>query len=607
MLVPRAYPVLLGFAQTAVRSLFIANCTDAALLSTAARAGLDVTNDAFGFAARDAGAIRDEATFRVERIAATPAFQTALAALPETERDAMVRSFADFATTAFQEEIALIDVLDDLAQRTDIRGAIVTEDASPAAQTLVRWARARGIPSVMLHHGATRHFLFMPDMLVDDHYLYGRHAVPTVLDAGVRPDQVHLGTFYGHLEHTAPAPGAGPRFRARFGIPSERVVVVLALGFNAFLSTLEPPHPWFFALTISFLRAVKLLRDRGIGCSVVIKHRWTDAALETATRALARDVGLEDIAFFDGPMSEILPATDVLCGTESNTLIEAMLYDVALVDVAYPWHWLVGPYFAADDGLPYADARDPEGLAATLEPLLARSAERERQVERHRELRQRFVHDPFRNVDDIARDLLDILERRRASLHRQDGPEHSAPIDSIRAIPAGARRVLDLTGAEESPALIRALHAGLSVGRDPAGLHDVVVLGYALARSETPEALLAAARASLAPHGCVIAEFTNARNLRAIRNLLEDRPWSARAVGRDPSAAARSLSDVLALFAAHGFRTEAVHVHDDPGLAAIDPNLSGTFSLGPLTIDAVRAEGMREFKALSYTIVARPA
>lgn len=408
-LVPRAFPVLLGFAQTDVRGFFIAQETGvpAETLAPAAAAGLEI--EVFG----NPAALGD-ATARVAAIVAQPAFGAALAQLPTDERERMQRGVERLGPPAFGRSIALIDSLDDLMQRADVRGAIVTDDVAPLSRTLIRWARARAVPSLMLTHGATRHMQFVPDKLVDDHYLYGEQVVPTILDTGVRPDQIHLGTFFGHLEHHAVPADARERFRERFGIAADGVVVVLALGFDQFLSAVEPPHLWFLAMMVAFLRAVRLLRERGIRCVPVIKHRWADPVVEDATRTTARELNL-DVRFFAGAMSEVLPAADVLCGPDSNTLIEATLYDVAIVDLVYPWHWLVGPYYAADDGIPYANADDPAQVAAVLAPLVAQPAERRRQIERLRDLGRRLVHDRSSGVAEIARDLLEILERRRAS------------------------------------------------------------------------------------------------------------------------------------------------------------------------------------------------
>jgi SAM-dependent methyltransferase len=610
-LLPRAYPVLLGFAATDVRSFFLAPIrgTDAPTseqLDAASARGLTIASDADRFAAVDGGSIADEARARFERVFASAAFAAAVDALPPRERNAMPPHLARIAPQAFADAIALIDVLDDLAARADVRGVIVSEDASSSTRTLVRWARARGIPSVQLTHGASPLYtLFSANFLVDDHYVYGEHIFPSLADAGVGPDRLHIGTFYGHDEHAHPVPGARAAFRARFEIPDDDVVVALALGFNAFSTAFEPSGFWFLNVLTAFVEAVRLLRDRGIRCTPVIKHRWPDPQVEALTRDAARRFDLT-VHYVDGSMAELLPGIDVLCASDSNTLIEATLYDCAVLDVVYPWHWHIGPQYALDDRVPYADARYPGRIADALAPLIEPGLRRA-QIDARKARSRRVVADTSRGIDGIARDLVAILERRRTTLPDSVPVPRAAPLDALSAVPDDARRILDATGAPESLPLLQSLYPGAAIDTDGTREHDVAVAGYALARAHRPDALLASLRDALAPDGCIVAQFPNARNLRYLNDVLDDRPWSGRRIGRDGEAMPMMLHDVLALFDAHGFAAETVRLRADRALAMPDTELPETSNIaaGRLVIDATVAADRREYQAADFVVVAR--
>jgi hypothetical protein len=609
-LLPRAYPVLLGFAATDVRSLFLAPIRGTEpptpeQLAAVHELGVSITSDGDGFAAIDAGSIGDEARARLDRVFTSAPFRARVDALPPRERAALPPHLARIAPQAFADAISLIDVLDEYATRTDVRGVIVSEDASSTTRTLVRWARARGIPSVQLTHGASPLYtLFSANFLVDDHYLYGEHIFPSLTDTGIRPDQLHVGTFYGHDEHVPPSPDARAGFRARFGIADDEVVVALALGFNAFCTAFEPDGFWCLNVLTAFVEAVRLLRDRGVRCTPLIKHRWADPQVETLTRDAARMFGI-DVHYFDGTMVELLPAVDVLCASDSNTLIEATFYECAVLDVVYPWHWHIGPQYALDDQVPYVDARYPARIADGLAPLIDADVRRAQIAARHARA-ERFVADRTRGLDGIASDLVAILERRRVTLAAPPPVPRAAPLDALDAVPAGARRILDATGAPESVALLRALHPGATVEVEPTRDHDVIVAGYALARAPDPATALARLCDALAPGGCIVAQFPNLRNVRYLRDVVDGQPWSGRRIGRDGDAAPITLHDVVALFVAHGLTAEAVRLRDDRSLATLDPELAGSgIAVGALSVATTTAADLHEYRAAGFVVIAR--
>jgi hypothetical protein len=607
-LLPRSFPVLRGLAGTDIEAIYLARVHGteqmaAADVAALAAQGIAVSYDAFGFGTIDAVDVVDDATFRAETLLASAAFAQAVADLPGDERAGMPDHLRRILATELAAGLGSIDVLDALAAVTDVRGVIVGEDISTVPRTLVRWARARGIPSLCLTHSAGPYNLLSAQFLVDDHYVYGEHTVPWLRTAGVRDDQIHLGTFYGHREHLDVSPHARDAFRAERGIGDDEIVVAYTLAFNAFTSSVEPRATWWLASLLTFARAVRHLRDAGLRFRTVVKHRFVDPGVAETVRQFAQHLDIE-LLYFDGAMSALLPAADILCGSASNATIEATFYDLAVLDLVNPWLWFIGPQYGRDDGVPYVDADDPDAIAAALGPLIADPVARARNVARSRAFAARIVSAPDRDDARIARDLLAILDARRATL-QPSAPPVSAPLASIRAIPASATRVLDRTGSRDTAGLVRLLH-GIDVDTDAARAHDVVLLGGALARSSAPAVELTASRAALEPGGRVIAEFPNARNLRYITALAAHEAQPGRLIARDGASVPYTATDAIALVEAAGLTVESLVYRIDPALAAIEASDGlSSIAAGDVTIDAATPADVEQLKATAFTLVAR--
>jgi hypothetical protein len=221
------------------------------------------------------------------------------------------------------------------------------------------------------------------------------------------------------------------------------------------------------------------------------------------------------------------------------------------------------------------------------------------------DVRTRLVHEPSSDVNRIATDLVDILERRRATLVPTPWTSPSPPLESIGAIPATAQRVLDLSGSDETATLVHAIRPHATVDRQPRGTYDVVLLGYALARTADRDVLMRSLRTMLEPGGCAIVEFTNARNLRAAVEVLDDFLWTGRRVGRDPSVPPMTLSAVRGLLTAHDFAIDHTIVREDASLDAIDPSARGSLSAGRVSLTGFSVAELAELKVSGFTLVVK--
>lgn len=273
-----------------------------------------------------------------------------------------------------QASIALIDQLETLSHNESIAGLLVNETDLPAAKTAALWARNKKIPTFLVSHGSNigEAYTVTRQMIADYLLVFGERGTEPYLDMGVARESIIVTgnpAWDGYPQILASRNQYREAVISQLGLPPGVPIVVFATTWNAKLTALQDQN--IFEKTLrAFLGGCKVLRDRGVNISAIVKDRPSNAAFgkETVQR-VCTELGIQDVRYADGDMPVFLCAADVLVGYDSNVFVEAMVAGVPAVGIWSPSTWLIGPALDRRDGIPMVQEENAGGLADVIASL----------------------------------------------------------------------------------------------------------------------------------------------------------------------------------------------------------------------------------------------
>ena len=244
----------------------------------------------------------------------------------------------------------------------NVKAMVVSEEMYPAGATYTAAARSLGIPSVGVQHGTIMpmHMIYaIPPGQVEgaplpDYFAaYGEFAKEIISVHGAYPPRrvwITGGTRFDHLVNDPPQAGAA---RQRLGLPHDKRVVLVTTQL----------FPWFPAAARAIFKATKNRKD----CLVCLKTHSRDVPVEVY-RQICREVGAENVLFFEGQFDDLLAACDVLISASSTTILEAILLDRKTICVNFSDEPERYPYVADGGSL---GARSEEQVGAALDRVFS--------------------------------------------------------------------------------------------------------------------------------------------------------------------------------------------------------------------------------------------
>lgn len=565
------------------------------------------------------------------------------------------------------ESMLLIEALDAARERHAVELLVVNEDLMQAAKTAVLWARNAQIPSLHLSHSAilgqpyTVHHQFNADCMA----VFGSRGQAGYLDMGIAPDRMPA---TGNPAWDAYADLAPRRAEVRhwvfdkYQLQADAPLLVFGTTWAANLTAFADPD--IYDRTVrAFLRSCRQLRQSGRRVHCVIKDRASNLGFgRERVGAIARSEGLEpdDYLYTVEDMEALTLAADLLISVDSNLSIEAMLAGTPALNLWDATGWLLGPFFAAEDGVLQVH---PDRLADILAQLLDAPALREALLS---SLQSRVAdfnagHDgkaaqrvaelmaglalPLAGTQPMERPGAGYVWEELSSPREADlkGEYHDHPRTELVEMFAHApRRVLDIgcaTGATGQVIKSRWPQAhvtGIELNRAAAriaaqridvvlndklenlelerygiarGSIDTVIVADVLEHLYDPWGTLLQLRPYLSDDAQVLASIPNARNLWLINELINGR-WSYAQEGLLDVTHLRFFTrqEIEKLFQETGYDIQAVGHTLDGRLAGMSAQGQQRFNLNTdkLTLRNVDEAELQELKTLQFLVLARP-
>lgn len=608
--------------------------------------------------------IAEDAAARAAAVASdlSAADWTGAAADLGSDRATVIHTLSARLEERLRESMLLIAALDNAHERDGIDIVALNEDVTLAGKTAALWARARGVPSVMISHSAIlgRLYTVHRELNADRAIVFGRRGGLPYAEMGVDPACLPaLGNPSWDVYASLPPQRGAVRseLAARYGIGANDFLVVFATTWSARLTAFCDADA--FASTLrTVLRAVRDLRARGVPIRLVVKDRPTKGGGAEVVAALCKEEGLDTGVIYALDETErFVIAADTVVSVDSNIAVEAMLAGVPAINLWSPMGWLNGPFFDAEDGVLEAA---PDKLAAAIAMTLGDANLRELLTTTAARRLPEFAVAPGAAAVRAA----ELLVRSRANTAAQSRgfvwEELSRPrriVDKgaeatyflnprnelLQMLAHEPRVVLDVgcgggaTGAELKRMFPRAVVHGVERSGEAAayalarldrvlqedvetmdfagagfapGSIDVVFFPDVLEHLYDPWNLLRRVKPFLAPDAQVLASIPNVRNLWLLGELFKGR-WDYVEEGLLDVTHIRFFTrkSVEELFVQTGYRIARWGANYDPRVPTIaaPPDALLNVDIYGLTMKNVSMRDLDEFRTIQFLVDAAPA
>lgn len=562
-----------------------------------------------------------------------------------------------------QEMMLLVAGLDRAHAADPIELVVLNEDVTQQSKTAANWAKAHGVPSVVVSHSCIlgRLYTVHREESGDALATFGQRGAQPYTDMGVPANRIALtgnpawDAYPQLIQQRAQIRG---EFATRYGISANEHIVVFATTWPAFLTAFCDPHHYELSLR-AVLRSVRELRDLAVPLRLVIKERPANAQKTQTRDAIIREeaIGYEPIVTHED-LERWVVAADAVISVDSNVSIEATIAGTVAVNLWTPMSWLNGPFFDAGDGV--VDA-SPDKLSIALAHALGDHAMRA-------ELRaqaQGRLPEFTTGVGNAAARVADLLvQARRQSgtpaAQRYAWQELSSPRsitekggtatyyrnarhDMIALVRGEPKVIVEVgcgdgaTGAELKRKYPRAAVYGIEINREAATLaaarmdrvltDSVETLDYAAAGFEPgsidlvffpdvlehlydPWNVLVRLKPFLASGAQVLASIPNVRNFWLMNQLISGK-WNYSEDGLLDVTHIRFFTkkSAIELFEQTGYRIAAMHSNVDvrvPEMQSADGRPVNIDTQG-FTLKDMSPQDLVELRTLQFVVDALPA
>ncbi|TAM59476.1 methyltransferase domain-containing protein [bacterium] len=589
-----------------------------------------------------------------------PAFSAQLECEAERIRGLLTRKLEE----RLLPELVLVEALEVARRQHAIELVVVNEDVTSLGKTAALWARAHEIPVVHLAHSEilgelyTVHREFHADAML----AFGARGTEPYRDLGIEEQRLPVvgnPAWDRYEAFVAQRATVRREVYRHYGLNEQAPLVLFGTTWSARLSAQDICD--LYERTVrAFLKAVRIIRDAGIGANVVIKDRPANAAFgKAALDAIAAETGIAPDAYryATADTEALIVASDVVVSMDSNLSIEAMIAGVPALNYWDDRSWTLGPFFGADDGIVQATDSD---LAAAVAGILTNPGFKEGVLAGMRAQRTRYDAGSgaaARVAETLAR-YARLPEQAHPDgqpaypwqlLSMEQGTElHAGYIDQPRSelfplFGHAPRCVLDVgcftgaTGAAIKQRYPGARVLGIELNHAAAqvaagridrvferkledldfkaegilpGSIDTVVLADVLEHLYDPWAAMLSLRPWLAPDAQVVASIPNTRNLLLLLGLAQGQ-WRYEPAGLLDVTHIRffTKAEIVRFFHETGYEVTKMTAAPDVRLASVVGPPAGAAAdvdLGKIVLKGVTHDELEELKTLQFLVLASP-
>lgn len=550
--------------------------------------------------------------------------------------------------------------LERLREKYFVELVVTNEDWTHVGKMFSWWAGAHGIPCLHLAHGmGVGKYYTVHSVHTAQHIaVFGERGAQSFRDNGVAAERLHLTgnpCWDDFPELVRNRLAIRSRIAETHGLDPNRPLVVFGSTWNARLSSLEMIS--VEDLSRAFLGIYRPLAAKGIAPQLVIKDRGhMDGApdYEAVMARLAQEEGVPagDFVYTVQDIHPFLVAADVFVSVDSNISFQCVLVGTPAVNLTNPAGLLMGPSFAADDGVVESA---PEELAEAVFKILSDPAYRNGLQQQMRIKAPSFNVGVDGGAAQRVADLMAALRLRSSQdyvwqthldVDEADATQyHNWPrSELVDLAPRVPRRVLDIgcaagkTGEYIKHKFPQAKVYGVEVNRTAAALAakrldgvfagkfedfdfaahgiepgslDTVIVADVLEHIYDPWGVMVRLRPYLTPDAQVLASIPNTRNL-ALMNGLAEGDWRYEPWGLLDVTHIRffTLKAIRRYFHETGYHVARVHHNLDGRLTNLyqanrdKPLVNVDFD--KFTLKNVTQEELVELCTLQFFVVAEP-
>jgi trans-aconitate methyltransferase len=557
----------------------------------------------------------------------------------------------------------LIAGLDSAHAADPIELVILNEDVTQQSKTAANWAKARGVPSVVVSHSCILGRLYTVHREDRGYMLavFGERGAQPYTEMGVPANRIALTGNPSWDVYAQLVPHRSQirsELGAAHGFAQNDLVVVFATTWPAFLTAFCDPNHYETSLR-AVLRSVRELRDLGVPLRLVIKERPANAQKTALLEQIIREEAGECAPIVTHQdLERWIVAADAVISVDSNVSIEAMIAGTVPINLWTPMSWLNGPFFDAEDGVMEVS---PEKLSLALAHALGDPAMRTQLHAQARARLQNFTS----GVGNAAARVGDLLAKTHRGQAQTTAPRYAwqelsqprgiaekgatatyyrnARHDMISLIRRAPRIAVEvgcgdgITGAEIKRKFSSASVCGIEINKEAAAIaatrldrvltHSIETLDYAGAGFEPrsidlvlfpdvlehlydPWNVLVRLKPFLAPDAQILASIPNVRNFWLMNRLLSGN-WDYTEDGLLDVTHIRFFTkkSVTQLFQQTGYRITAMHSNVDvrvPEMQSADGRPVNIDSPN-FTLKNMSPQDLIELRTLQFVVDAAPA
>lgn len=254
------------------------------------------------------------------------------------------------------EMMLLVAGLDCAHATQPIELVVLNEDVTQQSKTAANWAKARGVPSVVVSHSCIlgRLYTVHREENGDGLAVFGRRGAQPYTEMGITANRIALTgnpAWDVYPQLVTQRSQIRAEFNKQYSFGENDHLVVFATTWPAFLTAFCDPNHYESSLR-SVLRSVRELRELGVPLRLVIKERPANSQKTAVRDAIIREeaAGFEPVVVHED-LERWVVAADAVISVDSNVSIEAMIAGTVPINLWTPMSWLNGPFFDAEDGV----------------------------------------------------------------------------------------------------------------------------------------------------------------------------------------------------------------------------------------------------------------
>ncbi|MCE9550500.1 MAG: methyltransferase domain-containing protein [Betaproteobacteria bacterium] len=289
--------------------------------------------------------------------------------------------------------IHFLSVLEKIRALYDLQLAVVNEDVTTTSKTLCLWAKAHGIPSLLVAHGTliSKAYTVHKGLFADVAAVFSERGTESYAEIGVSADRMIVtgNPAWDHYPKLIQQRGQVKELLFKKYHLTDLPLITFGTIWGHYFSGLVDESIYGNTLG-AFMKALGTLQQQGLKFQAVVKdraenssfgqQRFNQLLIENNLNPTLVHHATEDAEAF-------VISSDLLVAIDSNLCIEAMMAEVPAINLLNSTGLTLGPSFDADSGVLEVEG---EELAGALSALLTNEQLRKKCVERSQSALNRY-------------------------------------------------------------------------------------------------------------------------------------------------------------------------------------------------------------------------